>query len=240
MARSSTTPFVISNSCGYTVWPGVLSSTQILESGGFTLEPGQVLSMEVPAGWSGRLWGRTGCTFNSDGIGSCVTGDCDGKLQCNGMGADPPATLVEFTLHSTAGGQDFYDVSLVDGYNVPMAVGPSSVNTNNTSMECGVASCAADINKVCPSSLQVLDGSENGVVSCKSACLAFGTTEYCCSGAYANPNTCTPSSYSQIFKAACPTAYSYAYDDPTSTFTCATATSYLITFCPADTLTSST
>ncbi|BAF26073.1 Os10g0147200, partial [Oryza sativa Japonica Group] len=38
----------------------------------------------------------------------------------------------------------------------------------------------------------------------------------------------------EFFKAACPRAYSYAYDDSTSTFTCAAgATDYAITFCPA-------
>jgi hypothetical protein len=34
-----------------------------------------------------------------------------------------PATLVEFTLDG-AGGLDFFDVSLVDGYNLPMRVAP--------------------------------------------------------------------------------------------------------------------
>ncbi|MGI4329182.1 thaumatin family protein, partial [Klebsiella pneumoniae] len=45
------------------------------------------------------------------------------------------------------------------------------------------------------------------------------------------PDTCKPSSYSELFKSACPHAYSYAYDDKTSTFTCAGA-DYHITFCP--------
>lgn len=68
-------------------------------------------------------------------------------------------------------------------------------------------------------------------VACKSACEAFGDPQYCCSGAYGSPDTCKPSSYSQFFKSACPRAYSYAYDDGTSTFTCASA-DYTITFCP--------
>ncbi|VAH00857.1 unnamed protein product [Triticum turgidum subsp. durum] len=36
-----------------------------------------------------------------------------------------------------------------------------------------------------------------------------------------------------VFKAACPAAYSYAYDDASSTFTCSGAATYHITFCPA-------
>uniref|UniRef100_J3LLW4 Thaumatin-like protein n=1 Tax=Oryza brachyantha TaxID=4533 RepID=J3LLW4_ORYBR len=54
-------------------------------------------------------------------------------------------------------------------------------------------------------------------------------------GAYANPNTCRPTAYSQVFKSACPRSYSYAYDDPTSTFTCAGGRDYTITFCPVAT-----
>jgi hypothetical protein len=37
--------------------------------------------------------------------------------------------------------------------------------------------------------------------------------------------------YYQIFKAACPTAYFYQYDDPDSDFSCASVTSFAVTFC---------
>uniref|UniRef100_A0A2N9FEU6 Thaumatin-like protein n=1 Tax=Fagus sylvatica TaxID=28930 RepID=A0A2N9FEU6_FAGSY len=54
---------------------------------------------------------------------------------------------------------------------------------------------------------------------------------YCCTGSFGSPNTCKPTAYSRIFKTACPKAYSYAYDDPTSISTC-TGGNYLLTFCP--------
>ncbi|CAN1345416.1 Pathogenesis-related thaumatin-like protein 3.5 [Linum perenne] len=54
---------------------------------------------------------------------------------------------------------------------------------------------------------------------------------FCCAGAYATPETCGPSDYSLFFKHACPRSYSYAYDDKTSTYTCAD-TDYVIVFCP--------
>ncbi|KAL0376220.1 UNVERIFIED_CONTAM: Thaumatin-like protein 1 [Sesamum calycinum] len=85
------------------------------------------------------------------------------------------------------------------------------------------------------------DGSEPGLPSelrvrggaaCQSACEAFGSPEYCCSGAFNSPTSCRPSVYSQMFKSACPRSYSYAYDDPTSTFTCSGA-DYTVTFCPS-------
>ncbi|CAN1275926.1 Thaumatin-like protein 1a, partial [Linum perenne] len=56
--------------------------------------------------------------------------------------------------------------------------------------------------------------------------------EYCCSGAYASPTKCTPSSYAKLFKSQCPQAYSYAFDDRSSTFTCPTGKDYIVTFCP--------
>ena len=95
--------------------------------------------------------------------------------------------------------------------------------------KCNATGCAADFNGVCPAQLKVTVDAV--AVACKSACEAFGTPEYCCSGAFGTPDKCKPSEYSAFFKKACPTAYSYAYDDGTSTFTCSGA-DYIITFCP--------
>ncbi|XP_059434970.1 pathogenesis-related thaumatin-like protein 3.5, partial [Corylus avellana] len=161
------------------------------------------------------------CSFDESGKGTCFTGDCGGQLQCAGAGGAPPVTLVEFTLESPV---DYYNVSLVDGYNMRVSIVPSGGSGPN----CKQRSCLSDLNKHCPNGLQVR---RNGhVVACKSACLAFNTAKYCCTGAYGSPQTCKPSSYAKVFKASCPTAYSYAYDDPTSTFTCGGA-DYLISFC---------
>jgi len=81
----------------------------------------------------------------------------------------------------------------------------------------------------CPRELQVDCG--GGTVACRSACEAFGQDQYCCSGAYATPTACRPTAYSSVFKSACPRAYSYAYDDRSSTFTCHSAAGYTIAFC---------
>ncbi|GLU19760.1 hypothetical protein SLE2022_359880 [Rubroshorea leprosula] len=220
--------FTISNKCSYPVWPGILSGagTPELSTTGFLLQSGESTSLSVPTSWSGRLWGRTLCTQDSSGKFSCLTGDCGSStIACSGGGGAPPATLAEFTLDG-AGGLDFYDVSLVDGYNLPMMVTPQGGTGGN----CSSAACSADLNEDCPVELKIADGSNEGV-ACKSACDAFGDAQYCCSGAYASPDTCKPSTYSEFFKNACPKAYSYAYDDGTSTFTCAGA-DYIITFCP--------
>ncbi|KAG2319705.1 hypothetical protein Bca52824_012918 [Brassica carinata] len=83
--------------------------------------------------------------------------------------------------------------------------------------------------QICPNELSVRNG--GSVVACKSACAAFDKPEFCCTGQFNQPETCPPTDYSRIFKTACPKAYSYAYDDATSTFTCANA-NYSIIFCP--------
>ncbi|RZC87125.1 hypothetical protein C5167_042056 [Papaver somniferum] len=228
------TTFTFTNYCSYTVWPGLLASagSPPLETTGFVLQKGESKSIPAPTSWSGRFWGRTVCSqYSTTGKFTCVTGDCgSGQIECAGGGATPPATLAEFTLNDS-GGLDFYDVSLVDGYNLQMLVVPKdgSAGTGN----CNTTGCLVDLNGMCPTELKVLSSdSSTPNVACKSACEAFGEDQYCCRGAYANPDTCHPSSYSEIFKHACPRAYSYAYDDGTSTFTCASSQSdYLITFC---------
>ncbi|XP_075509493.1 thaumatin-like protein 1b [Primulina tabacum] len=225
----SAATFTFVNKCEYTVWPGILSNAGIahLETTGFSLQTGETRIIRGPPSWGGRFWGRTQCNFDSTGKFSCFTGDCgSGKVECAGGGAAPPATLAEFTLDGDAG-KDFYDVSLVDGYNVPMLLVPQGGSGEN----CTKTGCIRDLNSACPASLQVMiSGGER--VACKSACEAFGNDEYCCVGAYGTPQSCQPTQYSQLFKNACPLAYSYAYDDSTSTFTC-TGADYIVMFCPS-------
>ncbi|KAJ1295874.1 hypothetical protein BS78_01G256400 [Paspalum vaginatum] len=243
LPRARSTTFTIGNSCAYTVWPGLLSSagSGALPTTGFALAPGESRAVAAPAGWSGRLWGRTLCAADgATGRFACATGDCgSGDVQCNGGGAAPPATLAEFTLDGS-GGLDFFDVSLVDGYNLPMLVTPTPSSSASATAgsgggngKCAPTGCAAELNAACPADLRVTAAAD-GPVACRSACDAFGDAQYCCSGAYGSPSACKPSAYSEFFKAACPRAYSYAYDDATSTFTCAAGTTdYTVTFCPA-------
>ncbi|KAK7276582.1 hypothetical protein RIF29_17725 [Crotalaria pallida] len=218
--------FTITNNCPFTVWPGTLTGAgkPQLSTTGFELAPKASFSLDAPAGWSGRIWGRTECT-SSSGKFTCATGDCaSGQVTCNGAGGIPPASLIELALVQSEG-KDFYDVSLVDGFNLPMSLAPQG-----GSGDCKQTSCPANVNSVCPQQLAV-KGSDGKVVACKSACLAFNTPQTCCTGEYNNPNKCQPTQYSKIFKQQCPLAYSYAYDDKTSTFTCSGA-NYAITFCP--------
>ncbi|KAF3792716.1 Thaumatin-like protein [Nymphaea thermarum] len=209
--------FTIINDCKETIWPAITPGDSFGE-GGFQLKPRQTAVLTAPVGWSGRIWGRTGCKFDSNGVGTCQTGACGTALKCGASG-EPPASLAEFTLAAL----DFYDVSLVDGFNLPMVVTPLNGKGN-----CSVAGCDTNLLNSCPAELAVRSGKT--VIACRSACDVFDTDQYCCRGVYGNSATCTPTYYSQKFKEACPAAYSYAYDDPSSIFTC-TGSDYVITFC---------
>jgi Thaumatin family len=225
---------VVINNCKQPVWVAISSQQPVPEGGGFRLDAGQTRTLAFPSTglWSGRIWGRTGCTFDASGMGRCDTGDCGGRLGCAGIGGKTPATLAEITWSAGPPNPDFYDLSLVDGYNLPMAMAPlpGSHGKNPAAYDCLTPSCVTDLNATCPGELQVRNGGGQ-VVGCLSACEKFGTEQFCCRGAHDQPETCPPFSFSKTFKAACPTAYSYAYDDATSTFTCK-GEDYAVWFCP--------
>ncbi|KAJ0100771.1 hypothetical protein Patl1_06431 [Pistacia atlantica] len=218
---------ILVNNCNESIWPGILGTAghETPYKGGFCLFSGEQTVLEVPDKWSGRIWPRQGCCFDqTTGKGSCQTGDCAGLLQCNGIGGVPPATVVEMTLGTLESSLHYYDLSLVDGFNVPVSMAPIGGSAG-----CGVAACEADLNICCPTNLAVKQ--QGKVVACKSACVAAKSDRYCCTGEFANPKSCKPTIFSNIFKAICPRAYSYAYDDATGLKTCR-APRYVITFCP--------
>lgn len=228
--------FTFVNNMNQTVWPASQGNSGQLtpNGGGWQMAPGSTMSITVPGTWSGRFWGRTGCSFNASGVGSCQTGDCAGLLACNGAGGQTPASLAEMTLLGGAG-NDVYDVSFVDGFNVPITVIPIGGTPNPSDpYHCTDAGCGVNLNTNCPTVLQV-HNAQGATIACKSACSEFGTDQYCCAGQYASPTTCIPSQwpvdYAAYFKTACPHAYSYAFDDPTSLFNC-TNCNYEIVFGP--------
>ncbi|KAL7806313.1 Osmotin, thaumatin-like protein [Trichoderma gracile] len=252
-------PLVVTNKCDSTIWPGVAT-----QSG---TGPG-----------IGRVWGRTNCTVNGESC-ACKTGDCFAKLDCEFSGATP-ATLAEFNL---AGGVDnkqtFYDISLVDGYNIPMGI--KYIPAKNTTFippnltNCACIATAGWVyspagngtfysNATYPIPLESEETNEsvsawcpwlnlafpptepgNGIypypddnvqrpafAPCNSACAATGTDKDCCIGKYHDPNICKPSQYSKSVKAVCPDAYSFAFDDQTSTFIIPKGGGWEVVMCP--------
>ncbi|KAI4604451.1 hypothetical protein KJ359_000589 [Pestalotiopsis sp. 9143b] len=277
--RENPIPLIVTNNCGDTIWPGVATQAgDGPESTGFELGPGETKDMTVGPTWNGRVWGRTNCTVSNE-TATCMTGDCFGLLECEYSGA-APATLAEFNL---AGGQTglqtFYDISLVDGYNLPLGVvyQPAS-NTSSIPPNFVNAACIAtsgylmspnrtgyyytnssypmpyedtqtntDVARWCPWDLQAFppdkpgdgiypypdDNIERPIFDpCKSACAATDAASDCCTGDYNDPNKCKRNLYANNAKAMCPDAYSFAYDDQTSTFIIPSGGGWEVVFCP--------
>jgi Thaumatin family len=228
-AGARTVTFV--NRTDQTIWVAASPDASApLSATGWVLPVGQAVTTTVPNHWNGRFWGRTGCVFNSSGMGHCQTGDCGGRFQCTGWGTIP-ATLAEYDMDAWDG-LDFYDVSMVDGSNLPMYINiakggsPDKISPDG----CVPAGCTHPVD--CPSALQVKAGT--AVVGCISACARFGTDQYCCRGPWSSRAACDPAKwpvdYAAVFKTAEPYAYSYVDDDATSVFTCKGSCDYRITF----------
>ncbi|KAI0059940.1 Osmotin, thaumatin-like protein [Artomyces pyxidatus] len=241
--RSSARLFTVSNACPFTIWPAMFTDLTVGTNvppfpTGWESPPSTSVSFGVPDNWkAGRIWGRRDCDFTTNpGPNSCLDGGCNGGLLCDphtGTGV-PPATVAEWTLEGD-NNFDYYDVSLVDGYNLPMAI--------ITSVSCPVASCPVDLGPLCPIPLVGPFDSTGFPVGCKSACAAnldgdATNSANCCSGSHDTAATC-PSSGVQFysyFKQNCPNSYSYAFDESSGTalWTCNSGlgADYTVTFCP--------
>jgi hypothetical protein len=221
------------NRTSRTIWPAVAADPKHpIKATGWRLPPGGRVSVVLPDHWDARVWARTGCV-TSGGRAHCVTGDCAGRFQCGGHWGALPATLAEFNLNAWRG-MDFYDVSLVDGSNLPMYINHTGGRTPDkiSSSGCVAAGCAHDANATCPARLRVTHG--GAVVACRSACVALNTDQTCCRGEWAPRPKCVPAQWpidsAAVFKRAEPFAYSYVNDDATSVFTCSGLCDYRITF----------
>lgn len=87
--------------------------------------------------WSGNIWGATGC----DERGVCETAICNNGHCPTYEGPVGPVTLAEFTLQNEE--SDFYDVSIIDGVNIPVEVKPSITNTTKSAKEANQMGVAA-------------------------------------------------------------------------------------------------
>ncbi|THU88101.1 thaumatin-like protein [Dendrothele bispora CBS 962.96] len=234
--------FTVKNACPFTIWPAIFTDLNVgsavpnfatgWEAAAFTQ-----VSFSVPDNWrSGRMWARRDCDFSSNpGPNSCLDGGCNGGLVCDphtGTGV-PPASLAEWTLSTDPNIPDNYDVSLVDGYNLPLRI------TNNVG--CPVADCPVDLGPNCPANQKGPFDSVGFPVGCKSACLVDPNptnSPNCCSGQFNTPATCPPSGVANYhyFKDNCPNAYAYAFDESSGTalWTCPSnlRADYTLTFCP--------
>jgi hypothetical protein len=194
------------NNCTFTLWADALPTTTFPGGLPVKLDPGQSFVAGVDNGWSGRVWGRFDCTTDSTG--------------------NFPSTLSELTLSQDQGtGLDFYDVSLVDGFDLPMAlIAVGFTATAAQPYSCGAPTCAKDLRPTCPTPLQ-------DVVNAQTLACANDECKVLGDNVATSPDCIYPNQYTEFFKTGCPQAYSFPSDDPTSTFTCK-GKDYQVVFCP--------
>jgi len=202
------------NNCSQTIWVGSSGNSGFsgLNNGGWTMgakgSATDKTTVQVDVGWSGRIWPRTGCTFNNqnmcDGYTPCCTsGSCltsDNKtfgLECAYSGK-APVGIAEFTFDAMGGlgPYDTYDVSFVDGWSEPVAI-VAVAGTFNPVPDpglqapwCTVSGCTST--PTCPSGLSA------GGDSCWSPCQnavnsgdpASTQTKLCCSCSMSKPIVC--------------------------------------------------
>lgn len=252
--KSRATPSItITNACSMDVWMAFTPN-----AGSPPLSDGIVKlpattgshSYTLPAtGWAGRFWPKTGCDTTGE---NCKTGQA--VPPCPPDGCQPPAdTKVEFFFGPEGGTErPYYDVSLVDGYSLPMKITPSGTPSGT----CVETSCALSLD-ACPKSeilkigdLQVKSGKE--VVQCMSPCkkwtwpkpLGDGQNEgtqpgldMCCPNPPVSPMQCRAADiektkYVALVRQECPTAYSYSFDDKAGSHDCDPGTTFSVTLCP--------
>ena len=210
-------------------------------------------ALAVKEGWQVAFWGRTGCSADDNDL-ACETGaavsnkDKTDKLKAGGIGSIYPATKGEIKFDGY-GNQDYYDISIVDGFNLPIQIELvtgtyKKVGRSDSQYDCTVAGGGADLNAKVLDEVPLLAYNASGkTVGVYSACkYSYDTTkienkEYCClppfgeykdrnsnGGQYCNPDTWPDNVNSaKLFKKYYPLAYSYADDDGASTFTCKNA-----------------
>lgn len=202
---SSTTGYEVEfvNQSGQELLLGALGPTPVeTREGTWVLPPGGTLNIDIPPSWLNtagqshlngpRFWARTGCRYNiSDDKAQCETGDCSGPYNCSkaGLAGKIPTSLAEFCFQC-GNGLTYYDVSLVDGYNLsiniePLGGSPKNPNDPNDVFWCGTDTCIAgqDMRSICPLGFQLhnsdldsfIPGKPNNIIGCFSNC---GLYEY--------------------------------------------------------------
>ncbi|XP_048567331.1 G-type lectin S-receptor-like serine/threonine-protein kinase SD2-5 [Triticum urartu] len=230
VSTTTAVTFNITNRCSYTVWPAAMlldDDNWPVGGGGMRLDQGKTWTLNMADDISsGDIWARTGCSFDSKGNGSCQTGDCSGLLACKNRG-EPPFTTADFALNQH-GSNTFFDISLRNGFNVPMEFLP--VPDKGQGLGCSKGPrCVADITSQCPSKLKAPGG-------CNSPCHVWNNqVVHCCTGSH-----CEPTKYSAFFERMCPQALSFSNHAPKETdFSCPTGVNYQVVFCPPINLASS-
>lgn len=189
-SASSDRQFTFINNCAQDLYIGA-QGDPLPAGGGFKLAAGQTLAFTIAGNTkAARFWPRTGCNVDSNGHLYCETGNCplppvgytasnDGTHCVVGsaqVGGNPPATIAEFTLGGSGplpNFPDFYDISLVDGFNVPIEIDPlgGSDVQGAGSFSCSPSACKTFDCANVPPELQIKN-SNGDIIACSSICIA--------------------------------------------------------------------
>ncbi|GAA5948646.1 hypothetical protein JCM3765_004955 [Sporobolomyces pararoseus] len=231
LSASPDRTFTILNNCDFTLWPAITNygtdKQQYTGVRGWEAEPGSSKELKVPSPWNGRIWARRDCQFDSDGNGSCTTGNVEGGLEPKDQTIGN-VNVGEFNLDAWGGN---------DCWTVTMAVEPDPE-------DCQSVICADDLNDNCPDDKLKQKDSSGTVIGCLSACMAGVNAQdpsiNCCSGKYNSKEACPSAQvdFYEVMKPYCQNAYWYPYDyqdnAPTVDWACPSSknAAYKITFCP--------
>ena len=115
---------------------------------------------------------------------------------------------------------EYHYVSLVEGFNLPMSVGPLTPSTNS---KCNPVAGKKDISIVFLPEFKV-----NG--DCHNGCGVFPSNDlYCCKGDYAQQFP--TNNYTNFFKSQCPETVSYGFENQHLDIYCPSGTDYKVLFC---------
>jgi hypothetical protein len=146
----------------------------------------------------GLIWGYPGGSANPN----------------DGNRAKPQADLAEFTIG--ARGQDSYDISAVNAYNLPLLINPTTIAPpgQRRGLECGTPICSIG----------------NIASFCRSPNFQTGPTGFGCYNVDGPGPVATAGT--EEFANACPHAYSYSNDNANHVYGCPTGSNYEVVFCP--------
>jgi len=164
----------------------------------FVLGSGQSNLLNVGSAWPGGLiWGYPG-TNRDPNFGNSIK---------------PQADLAEFSIGLSA--QDFYDLSNVNAYNLPLEISPTQIAGGGqpNGHFCGSPSCTIpNLGGFCQSPNSLTGPPADGCINKDG------------------PGT-VPTSGTIAFHNACPNAFSYSQDNQ-ATYACSTGSNYEVVFCP--------
>jgi hypothetical protein len=140
------------NRCAQTVWPaygpsGGLDASVVDTQLWLPMSPGSDRTVTVYGGVREiGFWGRTGCSFDQDGKGTCETGECGGFI-CPFVLSNFPASTTIFDLEGGFQG----------GYNVGLQVEGASCGNHECSANLESCEQASVMNDACGRTIACAD-----------------------------------------------------------------------------------